>query len=85
MLTEFFRDFHDARQLVVAGGRSRNPMRTVVLDEWVATASTAELLADVVQAGGSNRRSVVELGGIEPPTSPLSVLLLWSVPASAKP
>lgn len=72
-LTTFFRDFHMARQQVASRPR-RKSLQTLTIDEWVALASTADLLADLAMAGGSSRKSLVGLGGIEPPTSALSVL-----------
>ena len=73
VLTDFFRDFQDAKHHV-AVGRPRKSLKNVTLDEWVATASNADLLTDVALAGGSSKKSLVGLGGIEPPTSALSVL-----------
>jgi site-specific DNA recombinase len=74
LLTDFFRDFHEGSQRPATARPRKDPLKGISLDEWVATASTADLLADVASAGGSSKRSMVGLAGIEPATSALSVL-----------
>ena len=66
VLTDLFNDFRSARQIAETGVQPRN---AITIDEWISTASNSELLARVVQAGGSSKRSMVGKAGFEPAAS----------------
>jgi hypothetical protein len=70
VLTDFFRDFQVASEQV-ASGRSHKSLKNITIDEWVTSASTADLLTDVALAGGSSKKSLVGQVGVEPTTKRL--------------
>ena len=67
VLTDLFSDFRTATRLDAK--KITTAKKAITIDEWVDTASTAELLADVASAGGSSKRSMVGKAGFEPAAS----------------